>query len=65
MKYPVSPPAQFGHRPGEEYWRLRDEAVEEGWTRKYFIDEFNRPKHFQIEDAPGNQSHRYEVPRAK
>jgi hypothetical protein len=65
LKYPVNPTAQFGHRPGQEYWRLRDEAVQEGWTRKQFIDEFNQPKHFQIEDAPGNQSHRYEVPRAR
>ncbi|WP_155769582.1 HNH/ENDO VII family nuclease [Mycobacterium asiaticum] len=65
FKYPVNPTAQFGHRPGQEYWRLRDQAIGEGWTRKQFIDEFNQPKHFQIEDAPGNQSHRFEVPRAR
>lgn len=63
LKYPVNPTAQFGHRPGQEFWRLRDQAREQGWTRQQFIDDFNRPRHFQIEDAPGNQSHRYEVPR--
>lgn len=64
FKYPVDPKPQFGHTPGEEFWRLRDQAVTEGWSRQKFIDEFNNPELFQLEDAPGNYSHRYEMPRA-
>jgi len=64
LKYPVNPKPVFGHRPGQEFWRLRDEARAQGWTRQQFIDEFNKPEHFQIEDAPGNSSHKFEVPRA-
>ena len=44
---------------------LSDEAIHAGWTRKQFIEEFNNPEHFQIEDAPGNYGHRFEVPRAR
>lgn len=63
IRYPVEPKAMYGHDAGQEWWRIRDQAIREHWTRQQEIDYYNNPNHYRIEDAPGNESHKYELPR--
>jgi hypothetical protein len=63
VKYPVDPSYQMGHVEGREWWRIRDQAIEEHWTRQQLNDYCNNPNIYRIEDAPGNASHQYELPR--
>ena len=51
----------LGHKPGHEFWRERDRAMELGWTQKQFNDYMNNPDFYQIEDPINNRSHRYEM----
>jgi len=53
----------LGHKPGDEWWRIRDRAAAEGWTRQELNDYVNNPDIFQIELPANNLSHRYEMPR--
>jgi hypothetical protein len=62
-RYPVDPNFQFGHVQGQEWWRTRDLAIQQGWTRQQLIEYCNRPEMYQIEDAPGNMGHAFELPR--
>ncbi|MGB3482492.1 MAG: HNH/ENDO VII family nuclease [Mycobacterium sp.] len=62
-RYPVNPVYHLGHTRGDEWWSIRDQAIREGWTRQELIDYCNQPRIYQIEDAPGNMSHRFELPR--
>jgi RHS repeat-associated protein len=55
-------PFDYGHAEGEEWWRTRDRAREEGWTREQVLEHENS-KTFQIEDRSANRSHRYEKPK--
>ncbi|MFJ5120885.1 GH-E family nuclease [Kitasatospora sp. NPDC088548] len=57
---PASGPFHYGHKPGFEYWRSRDMAAANGWTRDQFIEYENDPSHYQIEDPYNNLSHQYE-----
>ena len=59
---PKEGPFDFGHPPGEEWWRLRDQARKEEWTRQQVIEAENK-KIFQIEDPSSNRGHLYEKPR--
>ncbi|MCG7208169.1 GH-E family nuclease [Streptomyces arenae] len=59
---PAAGPFHYGHKPGFEYWRNRDMAQKQGWTRQKFIDFENDPSHYQIEDPYNNMSHQYEQP---
>jgi hypothetical protein len=52
--------AQFGHKPGYEARCIRDKALAQGWTRQQYLDYWNDPAHYQMEDPISNQSHRYE-----
>lgn len=63
VRYPVNPVYQYGHTPGNEWWRMRDQAIREHWTREELIEAYNNPKIFRIEDAPGNASHANELAR--
>jgi len=63
FRYPVDPVYQLGHVDGSEWWRIRDTAIREGWTREQLNDYVNNPTLYRIEDAPGNASHRFELPR--
>lgn len=63
VRYPVNPTYQLGHMPGSEWWRIRDQAIREHWTREQLNDYCNNPRLYRVEDAPGNQSHAYELPR--
>jgi hypothetical protein len=62
-RYPVDPAYNFGHVQGQEWWRVRDMAIQQNWTRQQLIEYCNRPEMYQIEDAPGNMSHAFELPR--
>jgi hypothetical protein len=37
--------------------------IRENWTREQLNDYVNNPKFYRIEDAPGNESHQFELPR--
>jgi hypothetical protein len=53
----------FGHRPGFEWWRTRQIAREQGWTRQDLIEFENDPTHYFYEDPYANMSHMWEMPR--
>jgi hypothetical protein len=57
---PKEGPFHYGHRPTFEYWRNRDLALSQEWSREEFITYENDPSHYQIEDPYNNLSHRYE-----
>lgn len=38
-------------------------AIRQHWTRQQLIEQCNQPGLYQIEDAPGNLSHKYALPR--
>lgn len=59
---PVEGSFHYGHKPGFEYWRNRDIAQAQGWSRDQFIGYENDPSHYQIEDPRNNMSHQYEQP---
>ncbi|WP_163571925.1 GH-E family nuclease [Fodinicola feengrottensis] len=59
---PADGPFHFGHRPGFEYWRNRDMARANNWSRSQFIEFENDPSHYWIEDPYNNMSHKYEQP---
>ncbi len=60
---PIEGSYHLGHRPGHEWWRIRDRAAAEGWTRQELVDYVNNPDLYQIELPANNLSHRYEMPR--
>jgi hypothetical protein len=57
---PAGGPFHYGHKPGYEYWRTRDRAQAEGWSREKFVEYENDPSHYWIEDSYNNMSHRFE-----
>lgn len=63
IKYPVQSKYDFGHVYGEEFKVLQERANAEHWTRQRWNDEMNNPNLYEIQDIPGNRSHRYERPR--
>ncbi|MBU9766949.1 hypothetical protein FR943_24315 [Mycobacterium sp. TNTM28] len=63
IRYPVNPVYQYGHETGNEWWRIRDRAIREHWTREQLIEYCNNPRLYRIEDAPGNANHSNELAR--
>ncbi|WP_280361452.1 GH-E family nuclease [Nocardia wallacei] len=61
--YPVDSKPVFGHEEGHEWWRIRDMAIQNRWTRQQLLDYANNPDLYRIEDAPGNWSHMFEKPK--
>ena len=59
---PKEGPFDYGHTPGNEWWRTQQMAREQGWTRQKVIEYENDPVHYQIEDPSSNRSHLYEMP---
>ena len=53
----------FGHVFGSEWWRIRDQAAAEGWTRLELIEYINNADIWQIELPANNLSHQFEMPR--
>ncbi|MCV7198757.1 GH-E family nuclease [Mycobacterium angelicum] len=43
VRYPVDPVYHLGHLPNEEWWRIRDTAIREHWTRQQLIEYCNSP----------------------
>ncbi|WP_143546162.1 HNH/ENDO VII family nuclease [Rhodococcus sp. 05-339-2] len=60
---PKDGPFHYGHRPGNEWWRIQEQARREGWTRQELNDYYNNPNLYDIEDPASNMSHRFELPR--
>lgn len=60
---PKNGPFDYGHRPGLEWWRTREIARDNNWTREQLIEYENNPKNYRIEDPSSNRSHKYEAPR--
>jgi hypothetical protein len=58
---PKTGPYHFGHKPGFEWWRTRDRARAEGWTREQVVEHENNPDIYQIEDPASNVSHEHEA----
>lgn len=63
IKYPVQSKYDFGHVYGKEFQDLQQQAHAENWSRQRWNDAMNNPKLYEIQDIPGNRSHRYERPR--
>ncbi|MEU9805003.1 HNH/ENDO VII family nuclease [Mycobacterium sp. NPDC050853] len=61
LKYPVDSKYDIGHVKFQEFWRLQQEAQAGNWSRQRWLDEMNNPKLYEIQDIPGNRSHRYEA----
>ncbi|WP_352464774.1 MULTISPECIES: GH-E family nuclease [unclassified Mesorhizobium] len=53
----------FGHKPGNEFWREKQAAESEGLTQEQFNDLMNDPDKYELEDPSANRSHMYERPR--
>ncbi|MGL6235114.1 MAG: GH-E family nuclease [Segniliparus sp.] len=63
-RYPVEAKAVMGHDWGQEAWRLRDMAIEKGWTMRQLKEELeSHPEYFRVEDYYGNASHKDEMPK--
>ena len=63
MIIPKDGPFDYGHKPGFEWWRTKEQARSEGWTRKQVIEYENDPTHYQVESPNTNRSHRFESPK--
>jgi hypothetical protein len=59
-------PWDMGHRPGMEFWKERDNAINswldtrEFMTRKQFLDRMNDPSRYRPELPASNRGHRAE-----
>jgi RHS repeat-associated protein len=53
----------FGHKAGSEWWRIRDRAAAEAWSRQELNDFVNNPDIWQIETPANNLSHLFEMRR--
>jgi hypothetical protein len=62
---PKDGPFHYGHKTGREWWRTRDRARNERWTRERVIEHENNPDIFHIEDPIENMKHTHEKPRGK
>ncbi|AMU71413.1 GH-E family nuclease [Mycobacteroides abscessus] len=62
IKYPVDSKWDFGHKFGDEFKTLQRQAADEHWSRQRWNDAMNNPDLYEIQDIPGNRSHRYEKP---
>lgn len=63
LRYPVDPVYALGHQAGDEWWRIRELARTEGWTRQELNDYCQDPEIYRIEDRISNSSHLHELPR--
>ena len=59
-RQPIDGTPDFGHKPGNEFWREKAQAEREGLTQKEFNDRMNDPSKYQLEDPSSNRSHQYE-----
>lgn len=59
---PIPDKPVLGHKPGREFWRMRNEAEAEGLTREEFVERMNDHTLYQIESLARNRSHADEMP---
>jgi RHS repeat-associated protein len=52
----------FGHKPGYEFWRLKQAAEAEGVSQELFNESLNNPEFYEIQDYWENASHAHELP---
>lgn len=55
-----SEPWDMGHKPGYEFRKHQQSAIQRGISRKAFLDEYNDPTHYRPEPPSYNRSHRGE-----
>ncbi|MCY9308779.1 T7SS effector LXG polymorphic toxin [Bacillus inaquosorum] len=53
-------PWDMGHKPGYEFRKHQQSAIERNISRKQFLDEHNNPDHYQPELPSSNRSHKGE-----
>lgn len=53
-------PWDMGHKPGYEFRKHQQSAMERNISRKQFLDEHNNPDHYQPELPSSNRSHKGE-----
>ena len=62
-RMPIDGPHHLGHTSGNEFWRERRRAMEEGLTQSEFNDRMNNADLYEIEDPKSNMSHEFEDKR--
>ncbi|TRW21066.1 hypothetical protein FL857_12185 [Criibacterium bergeronii] len=53
-------PWHMGHKPGFEFRKHQQSAIDRGISRKQFLDEHNKSEHYRPELPKSNQSHKGE-----
>lgn len=53
-------PWDMGHKPGYEFYKHQESAIQRGIDRKAFLDEYYNPNHYRPELPSSNRSHRAE-----
>ncbi|MGC4962709.1 HNH/ENDO VII family nuclease [Gordonia sp. DT101] len=64
-RQPIEGKPDLGHKPGHEWWRIRDMARLRRWTREQLNDYVNNPDLYRYEDPASNRSHTNEMPRSQ
>lgn len=54
-------PWDMGHKPGYEFRKHQQSAMERNISRKQFLDEHNNPDHYQPELPSSNRSHKGKI----
>ncbi|GAA4536463.1 putative T7SS-secreted protein [Amycolatopsis samaneae] len=62
MTVPEPGKSHFGHVPGDEWWRYKQEAEAGGYSRERVIEDQNNPDKYRLETPNANQSHQHELP---
>jgi predicted ribonuclease toxin of YeeF-YezG toxin-antitoxin module len=50
-------PWDMDHKPGYEFRKAQDNAIDQNYTRGQFLDEYNEPSHYRPELPSSNRSH--------
>lgn len=59
---PITGPADYGHAPGFEYWRWRNIARKQCWSRQQWLEFWKDPNKWVKQSRYNNRSHKYELP---
>jgi RHS repeat-associated protein len=59
-RQPIDGKPDLGHKHGNEFWREKKQAQEQGLTQKEFNERMNDPNKYQLEDSSSNRSRKYE-----
>ena len=60
-RQPINGTPDLGHKTGQEFWRLKEQAEAEGLPQKQFNDRLNDPNKYQLEEPSSNRSHKHEA----